>query len=78
MKQIVTELRRQLAVHPNIGATIGDFDFFSIHPNGENFDCSFLRGREFWKAMFTYDDEVRLEALELLQRLPEGLGAAGS
>jgi hypothetical protein len=78
VKQIIKELRRLLAVHPNIGATTGEIEFFSIHPNGESFDCSFLRGREFWKAVFTYADEVRLEALELLQRLPEGLGASGS
>lgn len=72
VKQIATELRRRIAVHPNIDPTLGAIEFLSINSNGENFACSFLHGRGFWKAMFRYEGDVRLEALELLQRLPEG------
>ena len=77
VKQIVTALRKQLEVHPDMRATIGDIEVFSIHPNGEIFNCYFLRSREFRKAAFTFDGEVRLEDVELLQRLPESFGEAG-
>lgn len=75
---LVIELRRQLAAHPDIDASVGSIELFSIHPSDHGFGCYFLRGRELWKAAFSYEDEVRLEALELCQRLPDDPRAADS
>lgn len=49
-----------------IDPPVGAIELFSINSNGDSFACSFLHGSELWKAVFSYDGDVRLEALELL------------
>lgn len=66
VEAIVIALRKQLAEHPDIASTDGDFRFTSIHESNEGYQCSIIHGQAFFNVIFTYnDDEVRLKSVEL-------------
>lgn len=72
LEQIVLELRSQFAAHPDVGVTDSDIQILDIIREDDRFGCTFLRGDEIWSGVFTYDDNVKLESVELLARMNAG------